>query len=628
MLLLLKWLRSYLSGRKIRDPDVWRAFRGAWRAHRHPRLYRCLAFPKEIREYAAARVSAARRVLAARLRRITRQNQGFVRANPNPILLPDQRFDAGATTLSWMAPRTSQVEVRVGEPSGPLFSRGAPRNRSVQLSGFANWQNQSKHRMWNSFTRRSASAAPRRRSRSVWATIRCSGTRVNSRTRLESYALHAPLRARSVLGTLADQGRRAEESGNRLIWNWLRWQRLATEGTLEAEWRANSHADGCLDVYGEKRPLVEDLRQRNAVAPWLNGGVPENSRTKHAISSRPGRNLKSRLRLREQAAGFLSDTLRLMDETEGWFTRDEGRLLIMGTVLAFCEQPAHSIVELGSYLGRSSVVLGRVVEEISKGTTVHAIDPHEGDLTEPGDVAASEEPAYERFLENIRRAALEHVVEPIRRRSFDVQWNQPISLLLVDALHDYENVSRDFLHFEEWLLPGSVVAFHDYGETYPGVQRFVDEILQSGRYEIVARIDILILLKKVGDPDAPQRKVMTNTNEEATSERLERQTKGISILQEVLRSELAARVEQVGERDKIIRRQQAEPSRRWESGTKSSAICTPSSRRKLVNAIRSSKTCTISCKPRSANAMRSSESFRVASQAATRRPASPHAVVC
>ena len=357
---------------------------------------------------------------------------------------------------------------------------------------------------------------------------------------------------------MADQGRRAEESGNRLIWNWLRWQRLATEGTLEAEWRANSHADGCLDVYGEKRPLVEDLRLRNAVAPWLNGGVPENSRTKHAISSRPGRNLKSRLRLREQAAGFLSDTLRLMDETEGWFTRDEGRLLIMGTVLAFCEQPAHSIVELGSYLGRSTVVLGRVVEEISKGTTVHAIDPHEGDLMEPGDVAASEEPTYQRFLENIRRAALEHVVEPIRRRSFDVQWNQPISLLLVDALHDYENVSRDFRHFEEWLLPGSVVAFYDYGETYPGVQRFVDEILQSGRYEIVARIDILILLKKVGDPHAPRRKVMTTTNEEATSERLERQTKGISILQEVLRSELAARVEQVGERDKIILRQQAE----------------------------------------------------------------------
>ena len=129
--------------------------------------------------------------------------------------------------------------------------------------------------------------------------------------------LHAPLRARSVLGTLADQGRRAEESGNRLIWNWLRWQRLATEGTLEAEWKANSHADGCLDVYGGKRPLVQDLRLRNAVAPWLDGGVPENSRTKHAISSRPGRNLKSRLRLREQAAGFLSDTLRLMDETGG-----------------------------------------------------------------------------------------------------------------------------------------------------------------------------------------------------------------------------------------------------------------------------------------------------------------------
>jgi hypothetical protein len=208
-------------------------------------------------------------------------------------------------------------------------------------------------------------------------------------------------------------------------------------------------------------------------------------------------------------------------------------------------------------------VLGRVLKELRGETKVHSIDPHEGRLTVPGDSLETEEPTYRRFLENIRRAGLECVVEPIRQRSLDVKWDQPVNLLLVDALHDYENVSADFHHFDRWVAPGSYVAFHDYGDTYPGVKQFVDEIVQSGSYQTVAKVDILILLKKVGAGEArhgtsPQGNSMTHSDGEAPLDRLERQSKGISILQEVVRDEMAARAEQLSERDKIIQGLQRE----------------------------------------------------------------------
>ena len=78
-------------------------------------------------------------------------------------------------------------------------------------------------------------------------------------------------------------------------------------------------------------------------------------------------------------------------------------------------------------------------------------------------------------------AGLEQVVVPIRKHSTDVRWNLPIGLLFVDGLHDYLSVSRDFDHFAPWVVPGGLVAFHDYGKRdFPGVTTFVDEAVDVG----------------------------------------------------------------------------------------------------------------------------------------------------
>lgn len=83
--------------------------------------------------------------------------------------------------------------------------------------------------------------------------------------------LHAPLRSRACLERKADHGERAiqSESPPKRSWHLKRWARLRAEGELDLEWAANSYVGTSLDVFGNEHPLIEDLRLRNIVAPYL-----------------------------------------------------------------------------------------------------------------------------------------------------------------------------------------------------------------------------------------------------------------------------------------------------------------------------------------------------------------------
>jgi hypothetical protein len=56
----------------------------------------------------------------------------------------------------------------------------------------------------------------------------------------------------------------------------------------------------------------------------------------------------------------------------------------------------------------------------------------------------------------LRAAGVWDVVEIIRQRSVAVVWAEPIGLLFIDGLPDYDSVRADFEHFREWIAPGRV----------------------------------------------------------------------------------------------------------------------------------------------------------------------------
>jgi predicted O-methyltransferase YrrM len=384
----------------------------------------------------------------------------------------------------------------------------------------------------------------------------------------EIVCLHAPLRARSALESRIVHGRRVEEVGNQRSWHVIRWRRLAEADGLDSEWRANSYEENSLDVYGVERPLVTDSRLRDVVAPWL-GRCQLPEFVKDIASSGP---LQLSFDTSSQAA-LVDCILARMRDIDGWLSEPEACLLMTATVLALIEQQPHSIVEVGSYCGRSTVVLGSVVNAVEPDVRVYAIDPHQGQISSYDTETRFESPTLDLFKRNIAEAGLENLVELIPQYSFDVRWNRPISLLFIDGLHDYENVSRDFAHFAPWVTYGGYVAFDDYDSAFPGVIAFVDQLLTSGSYQEVQRVGRMIVTQKTSDahpgsatPEDVEGPIFVDRQNESANlpstqklaERLVRQEKGIAFLRGLIRDELTRREALLGERDAVILAQQME----------------------------------------------------------------------
>lgn len=192
-----------------------------------------------------------------------------------------------------------------------------------------------------------------------------------------------------------------------------------------------------------------------------------------------------------------AEIIAQMRGVEGWLEDAEADLLIAAAEHALtANDERHAVVEVGSYCGRATTVLGHVARAVRPEAKVYSIDPHDGRVGALDQGVASHGPTLEKFRRNMQRAGLTDAVEIIQRRAADVLWSQPVGLLLIDGLHDYFNVSQDFHCFERWVVPEGLVAFHDYATYFPGVQAFVDELLASGRYRKLNCVGTLMLLQK------------------------------------------------------------------------------------------------------------------------------------
>ena len=157
-----------------------------------------------------------------------------------------------------------------------------------------------------------------------------------------------------------------------------------------------------------------------------------------------------------------------VEDVEGWLSEAEIELLFR---LALDAAPLATIVEVGSWKGRSTIVLAKALETRGEGT-VHAIDPHVSQYHEPG------ADTYDEFLSNLERKAVTDFVKPYRTKSLEVaaDWSEPLGMVWIDGSHDYEDVHADIRTWSKFLVPGGVMAVHDV-TTWAGPGRAVDELL-------------------------------------------------------------------------------------------------------------------------------------------------------
>ena len=176
----------------------------------------------------------------------------------------------------------------------------------------------------------------------------------------------------------------------------------------------------------------------------------------------------------------LDEAWKEAEKVEGYLSENEARFLGM---LAACVPGKGPIVEIGSFKGRSTVMLGKVAARYGLGPVV-AIDPHNSTilLDHQANPQAS---SYDCFLESIRAAGVAEQVEPLVRDSKEAAktWQRPIRLLWIDGDHSYEGAKSDVEGFSRHLDPLGVMAIHDALNVFPGPLRvFAEDVLTSDRY--------------------------------------------------------------------------------------------------------------------------------------------------
>jgi MMP 1-O-methyltransferase len=153
-------------------------------------------------------------------------------------------------------------------------------------------------------------------------------------------------------------------------------------------------------------------------------------------------------------------------EVEGFLSEREA-MFLYDTAKAVTA-PAPVVVEIGSFLGKSSVAISHALAGKS-GAKMYCIDPFDAS----GDAFST--PTYQvhqervghnllaAFQANIRKYGRPELIEAIQGYSYDVVkgWNKPIDFLFIDAAHDYEDVLHDFTEWAPHVKIGGIIAFHD-----------------------------------------------------------------------------------------------------------------------------------------------------------------------
>ncbi len=155
-----------------------------------------------------------------------------------------------------------------------------------------------------------------------------------------------------------------------------------------------------------------------------------------------------------------SETFASITEVDGWMTEGQARRLWdRATALRLGAR----IVEIGSYHGRSAIVLATAAPA---GVEVVAIDPHAGNDRGPQQITGPAEDGqrdHEAFLANLERAGVRERIRHVRLPSQDAgaTVEGEVDLLYIDGAHRYGPARADIVRWGARVAPGGTLLIHD-----------------------------------------------------------------------------------------------------------------------------------------------------------------------
>jgi predicted O-methyltransferase YrrM len=192
-----------------------------------------------------------------------------------------------------------------------------------------------------------------------------------------------------------------------------------------------------------------------------------------------------------------------LEDVEGWLSDDQAERL---AARAAAVPAGATIVEIGSFRGRSTIVLARCAPPDAR---VVAIDPHAGGDRGPREIAADAargEADHAAFTANLRQAGVADRVRHVRRPSQaalgDV--SGAIDLLYVDGAHRFGPALQDLARWGARVRPGGTMLVHDAFSSVGVTLAILVRLLVGGQFAYVGRSRSLAEYRRAGSPLGPR----------------------------------------------------------------------------------------------------------------------------
>lgn len=155
------------------------------------------------------------------------------------------------------------------------------------------------------------------------------------------------------------------------------------------------------------------------------------------------------------------------------------------------------VVELGSYAGYSSIILGSIVKEYNGH--IWCIDRWtsypDGDAIL--DAVYNNNNVYNIFETNLKEAGLSMTVTPIRTNTVDALSkinNELFDFIFIDADHKYHAIIQDITNWYPLLKPNGIMCGHDYDKNYlykfENVEKYCEvDFIDAMHYGVIRAVD-------------------------------------------------------------------------------------------------------------------------------------------
>jgi hypothetical protein len=203
--------------------------------------------------------------------------------------------------------------------------------------------------------------------------------------------------------------------------------------------------------------------------------------------------------------GFAA-ALEAVDGVEGWLSDGQARRL---WDCASSVPPGGLIVEIGSFRGRSAIVLARAAGGAAE---VVAIDPHAGNDRGPQEIRGSSDEGdadNRAFRANLERGGVAHAVRHVRLPSQEAlgEVEGELDLLYVDGAHRLRPATLDIGRWGARLRPGGTMLVHDSFSSIGVTLALLRLLALGGDFVYTGRERSLAEYRRVGTRLSPLERV-------------------------------------------------------------------------------------------------------------------------